>query len=125
MLALGLLTWTTSSTLLPFLKTGGSTGEFSIGNRNDSAAALVDTRGLLACLRGAGPVYSENVHIYNRLQYLSHNPSNHLDVVGQTESKKKAEWIVSYRLESDELPDMEFERCPELMHWKVIARDRG
>lgn len=124
-LAVLLLIWTATTTLIPFLKTGGSTGEFSVGNRNDSAAALVDTRPLLECLKKAGPVYAEDVHIYNRLLYLSHEARNGLDVVRNNESKKRAEWIVSYRLEGKEYKDTEYEKCSELKHWRVVARDKG
>ncbi|MFH1354153.1 MAG: glycosyltransferase family 39 protein [bacterium] len=124
-LAVLLLVWTGVTTLIPFLGEGGSTGEFSIGNRNDSAAALVDTRQLLECLRGAGPVYAESVHIYNRLQYLSHNPNNGLDVVGENESKQRAKWVISYRLKGKEYQDLKFEKCPSLKHWRVVARDKG
>jgi len=124
-LAAVLLVWTLSTTLIPYLRTGGSTGEFSIGNRNDSAAALVDTRPLIECLRGAGPVYAENIHIYNRLHYLGHNPKYNLAVLDTNESKKRAEWIVSYRLEGEDRRDVKFEKCPELKHWRVVERDKG
>ncbi len=124
-LAVLLLVWVSVTTLVPYLRTGGSTGEFSLGNRNDSAAALVDTRPLIECLRGAGPVYAENIHIYNRLRYLGHNPNYDLEVIDTNESKKRAEWIVSYRPESEDQRDVGFEKCPDLKHWRVVARDRG
>jgi hypothetical protein len=125
LLALGLTAWSASVVLLPFLQFGGRTNEFSIGRRSDNAAALVDTRQLLRCLSGAGPVYSTSVHIQNRLRYLSYDARNNLDVVLEHEPKQRAVWVVSYRLEGEENPHAEFERCPELRHWKVIARDRG
>jgi 4-amino-4-deoxy-L-arabinose transferase-like glycosyltransferase len=124
-LAVALTAWTFGVVLAPFLQSGGSTGEYSIGKRSDRAAALVDTRPLLTCVKGDGPVYSKDVHIQNRLRYLSYNPRNSLEVVAENEPKTRAVWIVSYRLEGEENPHAPFEKCPELTHWKVIARDRG
>ncbi len=111
-----LVGWSAFVVLIPFLKTGGSTADFSLGNRTDSAAALVDTRPLIECLRGAGPVSSENVHIWNRLQFLSHGYSD-LKVVPQDDSSH-AEWLVHYRDAKQPDPG---DLCPELAHFQVVA----
>lgn len=114
---LGLVAWSAFAVLLPFLKTGGSTTDFSLGNRTDSAAALVDTRPLVACLRGAGPVFSENVHIWNRLQFLSHGYSD-LEVLPE-DQKKSAKYLVEYRdVKSPEAGNF----CSELRHFRVVAK---
>jgi hypothetical protein len=101
------------------LRTGGSVADFSLGNRTDSAAAVVDVRPLLACLRGAGPasggVSSENVHIYNRLLYLSHEYED-LVVIPEKEAKS-AELLVHYRLPTN--PAVAEELCPNLRHFVV------
>ena len=135
-LGTGLSVWMVLVLFWPFLISGGKVGEFSVGRRTDNAAAFVDTRPLVACLAGAGPVYSENVHIHNRLRYLSYDSESGLDVVAENESKKRAMWIVSYRVAGEDQPSREatagkgtsqaaFEKCPDLRHFKVIARDRG
>lgn len=114
--ALVLTTWSGFAVLIPFLKTGGSTADFSLGNRVDTAAALVDTRPLTACLRGAGPVYSENIHIWNRLQFLSHQYPD-LEVLPE-DQKQSAKYMVEYR---DEKNPRAGDLCPELAHFRVVA----
>ncbi len=124
-LAVGLTAWTAGQALIPYLKTGGSTGEFSLGNRNDSAAALADTGSLLRCIESAGPVYSKNVHIQNRLRFWSLNEKYNVEVVAANESKKRVRWVVYYRIEGKKYGDGQFEKCPQLKHWRVVARDKG
>jgi len=121
--AVGLLLFSVTNVLVPFLQTGGSLEEFGLGDRSDRAAALIDTGVLLECIKGQGPVYAADVHIHNRLRYMSYNGANDLQVVAQNESIERAEWVISYRY--DEAVDEKFELCPELEHWKVIKRDRG
>jgi hypothetical protein len=111
-----LILWSVFVVLIPFLKTGGSTADFSLGNRTDSAAALVDTRPLVECLRGAGPVSSENIHIWNRLQFLSHEYQD-LGVVPQDDTSH-AKWLIEYR--DAKQPDAG-DRCPELTHFRIVA----
>lgn len=110
-----LVLWMVLAVLVPFLETGGSTKKFSLGNREDSASAFVDIRPLVTCLEDAGPVYSESVHIWNRLQYLSHT-NTALTVIPESE-EKKAELLVQYR---DEEHPEEGEICPELTHFRVL-----
>ncbi|MDP3997079.1 MAG: glycosyltransferase family 39 protein [Candidatus Andersenbacteria bacterium] len=100
--------------VIPFKITGGSTADFSLGNRVDSASALADGRGLAACLRGVGPVSSENVHIFNRLLYLGHQYAD-LDVKVE-EDINEARWLVDYRAESDTARG---DLCPELKHFVI------
>ncbi len=108
--------WTANSTLIPFLRTGGSTAEFSLGNRTNSAADFVDVRPLVECLRGRGPVYSEDLHIWNRLQYLSHQYPDL--VVMDEKSRGKAMWLVGYRKGNvDEVDAVAV--CRELQHFEV------
>ncbi len=110
-----LVLWSVFAVLLPFLKTGGSTADFSLGNRTDSAAALVDTRPLVECLRGKGPASSEKIHIWNRMQFLSHEYSD-LQVLPQDDSSH-AQWLVHYRAAKQPDPG---DLCPELAHFRVI-----
>lgn len=100
-------------TLLPYLRSGGSTVPVALHEgRSEAAAAHVDIRPLLSCLQNAGTVTSENVHIYNRLLYLSHGDAQ-LQVV---EAPADAVWLVHYR----SLTEAPGERCPELLHFRVV-----
>jgi len=117
LISLGLVVAVVLNVWMPFLSTGGSMEVFSLGNRTDSAAAFVNERPLLNCLRGAGSVYSENVHIWNRLWYLSHNYED-LVVIDEGDGGRQA-WTVNYRLSEDEVGDI----CPELKHFVVIRND--
>jgi hypothetical protein len=116
--AAGLVIWVSVGVLGPFLGTGGSTNEFSVGNRTDRAAVMVDVRPLIGCLDGVPNVYSENVHIWNRLQYLSHSNES-FAVLGEGE-KEAAEWEVKYRLKDSGDCSGAKELCPELKHFCVI-----
>lgn len=113
-LAVVLISLVFFTTFIPFLRTGGSTAEFSLGNRTDTAAAFVDIQPLVACLRGAGPVFSENVHIWNRLQYVSHQYQD-LMIVSE-ENKKKAKLIVNY---VDNSMAQQSSICQNLTHFSV------
>src|SRR3989344_831708 len=115
-LAFALMAWTGSTVLVPYLKTGGSTGNFSLGNRRDSAAALIATRPLVECLRGAGSVWAHNIHIQNRLRYLRYDPRHELEVAA---GEEQATLLISYRLVGDPPADAERELCPVLKHWRV------
>lgn len=108
--------------LIPFLKTGGSVAEFSLGNRTDSASALVDVRPLLPCLRGAGTVSSENVHIYNRLLYLGHEYDD-LIVINENEAAS-ADLLVHYRGPKSQTVAASDERCPTLANF-VVEQNRN
>lgn len=87
--------WMMAVVLVPFLHTGGSVQEFSLGNRTSSANAFVDNRLLIDCLRGKGPVFSEREPIQNILLYASHKYSD-LFVIDE-QRKKDAAYIVSYQ----------------------------
>ncbi|MBI3255666.1 MAG: hypothetical protein HYZ63_01725 [Candidatus Andersenbacteria bacterium] len=110
--------WIWTVLFIPYLRTGGSTEDFPLGNRVDSAAALVDIRPLLACLRGRGPVFSENIHIYNRLLYVSHSMPQ-LTLVGEYD-QDSARFLVHYRLATDKKDSRDSEACPELNHFRVV-----
>lgn len=111
-----LIIWTLL-VLMPFLRTGGGVGDFSLGNRTDSASALVDVAPLISCLRGQGTVSSENVHIYNRLLYMSHAYTD-LDVIPEAEAKE-AQYLVHYRRAASPLVATDNELCPTLRHFIV------
>lgn len=115
--AILLMAWTTVTVLLPFLRTGGSVNDFSLGNRTDSAAALIDIRPLINCLRGKGPIFTENVHIWNRLQYLSHQYGD-LEVLPEEEGAQAA-WIIYYREPKAPGGTTPGDLCPELVHFRV------
>ncbi len=116
-LAVMLVVFWLSFVLLPFLRAGGSVVAFSLGNRVDSASALVDVRPLLSCVRGAGSVGSENVHIYNRLLYLSHHYSD-LEVTPE-DAIATAQYLVHYRTNDMKNISPESELCPQLSHFVV------
>ncbi|MEX1112102.1 MAG: hypothetical protein WEC84_01450, partial [Candidatus Andersenbacteria bacterium] len=101
--------------------TGGSVNEFSLGNRTNIAADLADTRSLIACLRGAGPVFTENVHIWNRLQYVSHQYSD-ITVLPEEEGKQ-AQWLVHYRREDSPGGTAPGDLCPELPHFRIVENE--
>jgi len=115
-----LLVWFFGSVLVPFLGTGGSVADFSLGNRTNSAAALVDTRPLAECVRGQGTVTSEGVHIFNRLQYMSHHDAA-IHVVPEDQAKS-ADLLVHYRWSKGRQVPAEHELCPELAHFVVERR---
>ena len=115
-LALVLSMFFAVSVLLPFLQTGGSTNDFSLGNRTNSAADLADTRPLITCLRGQGTVSSENVHIWNRLQYVSHH---YPDVQVLPEQQlAEADFTAHYRDGKTDV-DPTAELCLDLPHFIV------
>jgi uncharacterized membrane protein len=124
LLALCLAGWWGAAVAYPFLTTGGSPDLFHIGKRSERAESFLDIRPLLACIEGAGPVATENVHIYNRLMYLSHQ-FREIMVISEYESKQNAQWVVQYRRLDEDDPPRTYERCPQLTHWRVVLRDRG
>ena len=106
--------------LVPFLQTGGSTNDFSLGNRTNSAADLADTRPLVACLRGQGTVSSENVHIWNRLRYFSHH---YEDLQPLPEAQvAETDFLAHYRDGKTEV-ESDSELCPDLEHFIVERQD--
>lgn len=116
-LASGLLLASALLVLIPFLRTGGSTADFSLGNRTERAAAFIDTDPLVACIRGAGSVSSDDIHILNRLIYFSHGYGD----ISVLASVTQAQWIVRYR-SNNPMNDAHRELCPNLRHWRVIDR---
>jgi hypothetical protein len=117
-LCLLLVLWALVGIAVPYLNTGGSTSVFSLGNRTDSASALVDTRGLLACVKNQGPVTSENVHIYNRLEFWSRQyPEVQF---ADEDHKKNATYIVDYRIAGNAKSDVPGIICPELPNFKIV-----
>lgn len=118
LMALVLIIFTTTTTLLPYLRTGGSLETIDLGNHTESAAALVDTRPLLACIHNKGIVYSENIHIYNRLIFWNHQ---YPDVVVAPD-KNTADWLIHYRndMKDTSLPEV----CPDLTHFAVVKNNK-
>lgn len=97
-----------------FLVTGGSTASVHLApQRSEPAAAFVDIRPLLRCVAKQGVVFSESVHIYNRLRYLSHDQPQ-LQVTNQAD---RASLVVEYRERGAAATEPEV--CPELQHFKV------
>lgn len=119
-LAVLLMVWTTHTTLIPFLHTGGSLQEFSLGNRNDKASAFVDIRPLVACMRGRGVAYSPSQDIYDRLQYLGHEYPDLL--VADGEHKHEAQWTISYKKPENAFVPDSSSVCPDIPFFKVVAR---
>ncbi len=107
--------------LIPFLKTGGSVASFSLGNRTNSAADLAALEPLITCLRGQRTVSSENVHIYNRLQFLSHQ---YPDLQFLPEDQlEQANLLVYYRDPIAAIP-VDRQPCPDLTNFIVERHDR-
>jgi hypothetical protein len=102
--------------LVPFKTTGGSTAEYDLVNFQENAASLVDERGLIDCVRGLGPVSSENPHVYNRILYASHRYED-IKVLPE-EKMKSTKWMAHYREEGEGV--LEGEACPGLRHFKVL-----
>lgn len=112
-----LIMWSVFGIFVPYIKTGGSTAVFALGNRTDSASALVDTTELLSCVRGLGPVTSESVHIYNRLEFWSRQ---YKDVVFVDEDhKKQATYTVDYRVSENQKLDVSGTICPQMKHFRI------
>lgn len=118
--AVGLSTWMILKLFVPFLATGGSTAEFSLGNRVDNGAAHVAIEPLVDCIAQKGPVFSESIHIWNRLQYLSHS-DDRIEIVSE-EDKTDAKYLISYRLSKDTGLARDGEICPDLVHFRVVER---
>jgi len=113
-LALILLFFSANKILFPFLKTGGNTNNFPLGNREESAEALVDIKPLLSCISDK-KVFSENIHIRNRLTFLT-NSNNKIKLV---ENFKNADYIIEYRKDSVKNAR---EICPTLINFKVSKK---
>ncbi len=106
--------WMIIVVAIPFLKTGGSTQQFSLGNRTTSANAFLDDRALISCLRGKGSVFSEREPIQNILLYRSHQYSDL--IVMDEDHKQEAMWLVSYQ-DPNSLKET---TCPEARYFRVI-----
>ncbi len=115
-----LIAWVIFGIAVPYLRTGGSTGIFSLGNRTDSASALVDTQPLFDCLKNLGPVTSENVHIYNRLEFWSRHYSE--IQFADEDHKSTAKYLVDYRLPGSVKTNAAGAICPQLQHFRITER---
>lgn len=109
-LAVGLTVWTVWQAGWPYYKTGGSANEFSIGNRTNLAIDLARTVELESCVTGLGKAWSENIHVRNRLIYLSRGERGF--TVMEEEKSDEAEYRVDYCLNEQECEDANVpERC--------------
>ena len=103
--------------MVPFLQSGGSVAQFRIGSELENANHSVDTRGLVACLRGAGSVIEQGHLNGYRLQYLA---LQYPDIVHVDDN---AEWRIATREQRHVPVDRSAEeRCPELPHFSVIKQ---
>lgn len=118
--ALLLMIWTAYTTLIPFLRTGGSLKEFSLGNRNDKASAFVDIRPLLDCVRGKGVLYGASQDIFDRLQYLARGDNGIVIVDG--DHKAEAAWTISYKKIGNDFERDDSSLCPDIPFFRVVAR---
>lgn len=102
------------STYAPFLNTGGSLNRIPLNsNRTEPASAFVALENLIDCLPKNENIFSEDVHIFNRLQYLSHGPLN----IAVTENTENADWIVMYTQ-----PQTPPSACAHLKHFAIIPQ---
>ena len=104
--------------IIPFAVNGGSVNDFSLGNRTNSAKDLADTRGLITCLEGVENVSSDNIHIFNRLQYLSHSNSR-LSILPQEEYKSSVYEVIYRDGKTKGVEDLP-ELCQALRNFMVI-----
>ncbi len=104
-----------------YLETSGSNNEFAIGNRTNNARDLVQVSDLLACVQGIGDVYAEDIHIRNRLIYLSHGQVGY-EVKGE-EYADEADYLIEYRKQGGQCNDAGMpERCRNLKWFCVIEK---
>jgi len=108
--------------IFPFLTFGGSNDTFPIigASRFEYASGRVATAPLINCVSSLDQIFSNNVHIRNRLYYLADgNPQ-----IRNAERKQDVRWLISYRLPNDKItPD---EVCPYLNNFRVTPlRDQG
>lgn len=115
-----LVGWWVAAVIVPYRVTGGATTVFSLGNRTDSAAALVDTSELFQCLKNLGPVYSENVHIYNRLIFWSRQYPE-IEAVDE-DHKDAAKFLVDYRIPGNKKNELSGTICTHLTHFRVTEK---
>ena len=112
----GSATWL-ALVVVPFLQTGGSVEQFRIGTTLENANHAVDTRGLVACLRGAGAVIEQDHLNGYRLRYLA---LRYDDIIPVDDN---ATWRVATREQRHTPVDRSLtERCPELPHFSVMAQ---
>jgi hypothetical protein len=113
-LALSLSIFNFKNIIFEFNVTGGSTDNFSISNsRYDSASAFVSINPLLACIADKSDVFSNNIHIRNRLIFLA-NGNKNISIATQ---KKDVRWLVKYRMPDDKPRQADY--CPNLSHFSV------
>ncbi len=100
---------------IPFSMHGGGIRAFSQGDPISTADAMVDLRPLLLCLRGRGIVYSDNVHLGNRLLFLQHRYPD----LSVTVDKKEAHVLVRHR-SPRQLASDSSELCSDLKNFRVV-----
>lgn len=115
-IALLLIIFNLNKIFIPFLITGGNTERYDFGTREEQAAALVDLRPLVACLAENKNVYSDDIHIRNRLTYLSNSDKR----IKLASSAKKAEFLVGYKTKNSKAKDEEI--CENLSHFQVYKK---
>lgn len=120
LVAILLMVWTAAIALVPFLYTGGSLRQFSLGNRNDKASALVDIRPLVSCVRGKGVMVAATQDIFDRLQYLSHQYPDIQIVDG--DHKSEAAFTISYKKPEDAHGEDKSSVCPDIPFFRIVKR---
>ncbi|MDO8512109.1 MAG: glycosyltransferase family 39 protein [bacterium] len=108
--------------IIPFLATSGSNDTFPIigTSRFEYASGRVATAPLIGCISSLDQIFSNNVHIRNRLYYLADgNPQ-----IRVAKRKQDVRWLISYRMPNDKiLPN---EVCPYLKNFRVTpTNDMG
>jgi len=100
--------------IFQFTKTGGSTDNFMIiGSRYDSSAGLVDMNPMLSCIADKTNVFSNNIHIRNRLIFLANGNTN----IQIAQRKKDVKWLIDYRMPDSK--QREGDACSDLKHFFV------
>lgn len=91
--------------------------DFSLDDPKSTAEVKVDIIPLLACLRGKAQVYSDDIHIRNRLIYLQHDEP----LLSLASGAGDAQWLVRHR-QTGSTKGSAFEACPELVNFRVIRK---
>lgn len=101
--------------IFPFLASGGSNDTFPIigTSRFENSSSRIATAELVGCVSSLDQIFSNSVHIRNRLYYWADgNPR-----ISVAKRKQDVQWLISYRMPNDKItPD---EVCPYLKNFRV------
>lgn len=102
--------------IFPFSATGGSNDTFPIigESRFEYASGRVKTDDLVRCIKNLDQIFSNSVHIRNRLYYWADGDNN----IRISKLKQEVRWLIEYRMPNDKIDPEEV--CPYLLNFKVL-----